>query len=316
MKEGFGIQVFKNGDKYEGLWMANKRHGQGTYWKNENGKLRREYTGDFVEDKRHGRGTLFYKNGDRYDGKWVQGERQGEGRIIYANEDIYEGQWHEGKRNGYGVLTKRSGDHFEGHWVNDKREGQGSYYFAEKSKLFVGEWVDDQPKCGVYTEVEDEDAPPKNKLPHFLDKYELPQLPNIKLSDPTKILEEAMESTKSERAKYRAQYTPIEEMFTEQELFDLQKAFDTVSQGEAFVNMLSLKTLYSEMGFFPTDGMLENLLQSCGKKEDEDEISFELFARSVALLFEENRNGDEGEGDQEGVYESPEQVQNQQEYYD
>lgn len=97
--------------------------------------------------------------------------------MIYANEDIYEGQWHEGKRNGYGVLTKRNGDHFEGHWVNDKREGQGSYYFSEKNKLFVGEWVDDQPKCGVYTEVEDEDAPPKKKKPHFLDKYTLPDLP-------------------------------------------------------------------------------------------------------------------------------------------
>jgi hypothetical protein len=68
---------------------------------------------------------------------------QGEGRMIYANENIYEGQWHEGKRNGYGVLTKRNGDHFEGHWVNDLREGQGSYFYHDKNKLFVGEWVAD-----------------------------------------------------------------------------------------------------------------------------------------------------------------------------
>ena len=182
-------------------------------------------------------------------------------------------------------MTKRKGDHFEGHWVNDQREGQGSYYFAEKNKLFVGEWVADQPKCGVYTEVEDEDAVPKSKTPHFLDKYELPSLPNIKLSDPTKILEEAMESTKAGRAKYRAQYIPIDEMFTEQELCDLQRAFDSVAQGEAFVNLLSLKTLYSELGFYPSDGILEDLLISCGKREEDDEISFELFARSVALLL-------------------------------
>ena len=218
LKEGFGIQIYKNGNKYEGLWQANKRHGQGTYWRAESGKLRREYTGDWVEDKRHGRGTFFYKNGDRYDGFWVIGKPQGEGRMIYANEDIYEGQWHEGKRNGYGVLTKRSGDHFEGHWVNDKREGQGSYYFSEKNKLFVGEWVDDQPKCGVYTEVEDEDALKHSDKPHFLDKYNQPDLPGIKLSNPTGILEDAMEQTKSVRAKYRAQYIPIDEMFTEQEL--------------------------------------------------------------------------------------------------
>lgn len=52
-------------------------------------------------------------------------------------------------------MTKRNGDHFEGHWVNDKREGQGSYFFQSKNQVFVGEWVDDMPKTGVYSEVED-----------------------------------------------------------------------------------------------------------------------------------------------------------------
>ena len=97
----------------------------------------------------------------------MNGMPQGEGRMIYSNGNIYEGQWHEGKRNGYGVLTKRNGDHFEGHWVNDKREGQGSYFYSDKNKLFVGEWVDDQPKTGVYTEVEDEDAEKGPKRPYF-----------------------------------------------------------------------------------------------------------------------------------------------------
>jgi len=42
------------------------------------------------------------------------------------------------------------------------------------------------------------------------------------------------------------------------------------------------------MGIFPSDDMLNELLRSCGKSTDEDIISFELFARSVALLLEEN----------------------------
>lgn len=42
------------------------------------------------------------------------------------------------------------------------------------------------------------------------------------------------------------------------------------------------------MGVFPSDEMLGELLQSCGKSTDEDAISFELFARCVALLLEEN----------------------------
>ena len=71
------------------MWSLDKRHGQGTYWRMEGKKLRREYTGDWFEDKKHGRGTFFYKNGDRYDGYWVSGMPQGEGRMIYANENIY-----------------------------------------------------------------------------------------------------------------------------------------------------------------------------------------------------------------------------------
>lgn len=76
--------------------------------------------------------------------------------MIFKNGDVYVGQWFEGRRNGYGVLTKRIGDHFEGSWVNDLREGQGSYFYAESNKLFVGEYVDDMPKCGIYSEVVDE----------------------------------------------------------------------------------------------------------------------------------------------------------------
>ena len=54
-------------------------------------------------------------------------------------------------------IPRRNGDHFEGQWVNDKREGQGSYFFASKNKVFVGEWVDDMPKAGVYSAVDDPD---------------------------------------------------------------------------------------------------------------------------------------------------------------
>ena len=59
------------------------------------------------------------------------------------------------------------------------------------------------------------------------------------------------------------------------------------------------------MGIFPNDEMLIELLQSCGKQGDDDAISFDLFARSVALLLEENldkkstsslANGAEGDG--------------------
>lgn len=249
------------------MWTLDRRHGQGTYWHLEGKKLRREYTGDWYEDKKHGRGTFFYKNGDRYDGYWVNGMPQGEGRMIYANENIYEGQWHEAKRNGYGVLTKRNGDHYEGHWVNDLREGQGSYFYHDKNKLFVGEWVADQPKNGVYTEVEDENAERRPEHPHFQDKYILPPINELKLVDPARVLERAMERTKQERAHFRVQHIPIEEMFTQQEYENLRMAFESFSMGEAYVTFDSLKALLERMmdaGYQPSDEQVEELLRTCG----------------------------------------------------
>jgi Ca2+-binding EF-hand superfamily protein len=77
-------------------------------------------------------------------------------------------------------------------------------------------------------------------------------------------------------------------MFNSAELLDLKQAFEAAAQGESYVNLLSLKTLFSQMGIFPSDEMLNELLKSCGKVDEEDIISFDLFARSVALLLEEN----------------------------
>ena len=77
-------------------------------------------------------------------------------------------------------------------------------------------------------------------------------------------------------------------MFTSQELMDLRTAFEAVSMGEAFVNMESLKALFADMQIEPTDEQLQELLETCGKQDEEDFISFELFARAVALLLEEN----------------------------
>ncbi len=183
--------------------------------------------------------------------------------MIYANENIYEGLWHQAKRNGYGVLTKRNGDHFEGHWVNDLREGQGSYFYHDKNKLFVGEWVNDQPKNGVYTEVEDENAERRPENPHFSDHYILPALNELKLVDPASVLERAMERTKQERAHFRVQHIPIEKMFTPEEYENLRLAFENVSMGEAYVDLDSLRTLFAKMmdeDRQPTDEQLEELL--------------------------------------------------------
>ena len=60
--------------------------------------------------------------------------------------------------------------------------------------------------------------------------------------------------------------------------------------GEAFITLESLKILFEDMELHPapTDEQLEDLMQTCGKQSDDKYVSFELFARAVALLIENN----------------------------
>lgn len=123
-----------------------------------------------------------------------------------------------------------------------------------------------------------------------MDKYILPPVNELKLQDPSAVLERAMERTKQERAHFRVRHIPIEEMFTQQEYENLRIAFESVSMGEAYVNLDSLKILFEKMmdqGNQPTDEKLEELLQTCGKSQEEEYVSFELFARAIALILEE-----------------------------
>lgn len=77
-------------------------------------------------------------------------------------------------------------------------------------------------------------------------------------------------------------------MFTSQELMDLRTAFEAVSMGQDFVDREALQISFSNLGIFPSEEMLDELLTSVGKLQSEDLITFEVFSRCVALLLEEN----------------------------
>jgi len=289
-KNGFGIQHFGNGDKYEGDWEDNTRSGHGTLWVMEGKKLRREYTGRWVNDKKSGRGTMYFKNEDRYDGFWLNDLPHGEGRMIYQNGDIYEGQWSFGKKSGYGVLTKRNGDHFEGQWVNDKREGQGSYFFASKNKVFVGEWVDDMPKAGVYSAVDDPDYIKSTRPKHFTDAYELPDIPQIKLDNPSDVLENALEEAKQARMFYRARFIPINELFTEDELKDLLREFNAATNEGEILNLINLRAILYNLNFDQTEEEIKEMLLNVEEDANPEEVDFEIFCRLVAIYLEISNN--------------------------
>ena len=72
-REGFGVQVWPDGAKYQGYWAQNKAHGKGTFWHAE-GDV---YEGDFKDDKANGYGVYQHVNGSRYEGYWQEDMQEG-----------------------------------------------------------------------------------------------------------------------------------------------------------------------------------------------------------------------------------------------
>ena len=68
------------------MWSLDKRHGQGTYWRMEAKKLRREYTGDWFENK-ISKGIS--KNIDDNKNNWITEVLNDLKQIPYNTKDIF-----------------------------------------------------------------------------------------------------------------------------------------------------------------------------------------------------------------------------------
>ena len=54
---------------------------------------------------------------------------------------------------------------YEGLWAGDVRQGEGTFYFVSQNTRYDGVWVDDLPKCGEYTEIQDMGPGAPSSLP-------------------------------------------------------------------------------------------------------------------------------------------------------
>ena len=231
-KDGYGIKIYSNKDKYEGYWKNDMRHGKGTYWlcigKN---KYRKFYTGDWFENKKEGKGIYFYKDGGCYDGNWKNSKRHGKGLMIYANGDIYEGNWINDLKHGYGIIEyafpeSKNGHKYYGYWSNDLKEGQGYYYYSDTGKIYLGEWHENVPKAGIFSDVNDE------KVKRYVEETykspdKTPQIPVLKLKNPGAILEESISHVHFVRQIKLTKSKNFSELFAldyQQELISLFKS--------------------------------------------------------------------------------------------
>ena len=157
-------KVYRDGNKYDGDFVEDKRQGKGTYirvtdkatysgeWYNNvrhgygveeipSKEGTQRYEGEWKEDKRCGFGKILYANGDRYEGEWLDNLRHGQGKFYYTNGNFYEGGWLSNKKEGVGTYIFANGTRYDGELKNDKINGRGICHYAD-GEVYEGEWLD------------------------------------------------------------------------------------------------------------------------------------------------------------------------------
>ncbi|XP_019720244.1 ankyrin repeat and MYND domain-containing protein 1-like isoform X2 [Hippocampus comes] len=111
-RQGFGVQEFLDGSKYEGDFVNGLKHGKGRYtWKS--GEF---YEGSFYKDYRHGDGMYCWPTGNKFVGKFYLNWREGYGEHIFPDGATFKGLYHADQRFGPGVLSEPTGCQDVGLW--------------------------------------------------------------------------------------------------------------------------------------------------------------------------------------------------------
>lgn len=100
-KEGKGCQELLNGLVYQGSFLNDKFHGNGSLMDKNSSYI---YNGGFVNGKKEcSNGSETYKGGETYQGEFSNGMKHGIGVYKTKTDYIYHGNWRFGVRQGFGV---------------------------------------------------------------------------------------------------------------------------------------------------------------------------------------------------------------------
>jgi hypothetical protein len=92
--QGTGTYSSANGNKYFGQWKDGKANGFGIfYFSQNNSQFFESYEGNWLDNKKHGEGTLAWIFGDRYEGEFINDEAEGRGTYYWADGRKYVGQF-------------------------------------------------------------------------------------------------------------------------------------------------------------------------------------------------------------------------------
>eukprot|EP00347_Sterkiella_histriomuscorum_P001950 403370043 len=123
LQNGYGIQLWPDGSKYEGFWLKNQAYGFGRFILCDG----ESFEGNWKEDKAYGYGKYFYTDGSIYEGEWYNDKQEGMGYESWPDGSRFEGQYKEGKKNGNGKFTWKDGAQYEGSWYQNKMHGEGTF---------------------------------------------------------------------------------------------------------------------------------------------------------------------------------------------
>lgn len=118
-KQGFGIQSWKDGAIYRGLFYENKANFIGLF-EHSDGDI---YQGDFKDDRACGYGIYLHANGASYEGLWLDDTQHGLGIEIWNDKSEYKGEYLKGKKSGIGSYHWADGSFYEGEWFENALHG-------------------------------------------------------------------------------------------------------------------------------------------------------------------------------------------------
>ena len=108
-RHGRGIQVWKDGSRYEGYWIEDKGNNKGKLV-NPNGSI---YEGEWLDDKPHGYGVYTHIDGTKYEGYLKEDKQDGKGKESWSDGSSYEGDYKQGKKSGKGIFKYADGSSYE-----------------------------------------------------------------------------------------------------------------------------------------------------------------------------------------------------------
>ena len=188
-KEGWGILIDKEGNKYEGGWEKDIIDGygriisvNGNYYEGEikkgiiegKGMFYSEekkmlYKGDFKNNLFEGKGEQNFENKKIiYEGTFKNGKKDGKGKLILEGGNIYEGDFSEDKYNGDGCFKWKDGREYKGKWKDNQMCGKGVFKW-DKNIWFEGEYKDNRREgFGIYhfNKIDYFEGKWINNLPH------------------------------------------------------------------------------------------------------------------------------------------------------